>query len=73
MVEPAAPELATHQGRFGPHLFELAELVVDVGTRAEIDGPEQVIQRIVLEVRAPVALEELDIGKACTALIPYWY
>ena len=58
LVEPSAPELRTHLGCVGTQLTQTAELLVDVGTCAEVHRPCQVFQTVLLEVAGPVALEE---------------
>ena len=57
-VEPAAPELGAHLRGVGTQLAEAAELVVDIGTRAEVHRPGKVVEAVLLEVRGPVALEQ---------------
>ena len=57
-VEPAAPELGAHLGRIGSQFAQAAELLVDVGTGAEVHGPRQVVESVFLEVARPVALEQ---------------
>ena len=64
VVEPSAPELRAHQRRRGTQLLQSAELAVDVRARAEVHRPQQVIEGVLLEVAAPVALEEGDVGPA---------
>ena len=57
-VEPTAPELGAHLGRIGSQFAQAAELLVDVGTGAEVHGPCQVVESVLLEVARPVALEQ---------------
>ena len=57
-VEPSAPELRAHQRGIGAQLFQALELLVDVGTCAEVHGPYQVVESVLREVTGPVALEE---------------
>ena len=65
MVEPSAPELAAHQRSIGACLFQLLELGIDISSCPEVDRPDQIIQTVQLESRAPVTLEQRDIRKAC--------
>ena len=58
LVEPSAPELRAHQRSLRTHFLEFAELVVDVGTCAEVHRPHEVVETVVEEVARPVALEE---------------
>ena len=60
-VKPTAPELGTHQGAVGTHLFQFGKLLVDVGSRSEVHRPYQVIKSVVEEIRGPVALKHRDI------------
>ena len=68
LVEPSAPEFRAHKGRVGTELAQPTELVVDIGSRAEVHGPHQVIQSVLLEVGVPVALEQG--GGLAPVLIP---
>ena len=61
LVEPSAPELRAHLRRVGAQLAQAAELLVDVGARAEVHGPRQVVEAVLLEVARPVALEQLNL------------
>ncbi len=49
-VEPSAPELRAHLGAVGTQLAQFAELVVDIGTRAEVHRPREVIQAVLCEI-----------------------
>ena len=57
-VKPTAPELRAHLWSIRTELSEATELLVDVGTRAEVHRPHQVVQSVLFEVRTPIALEE---------------
>ena len=58
LVEPSAPELGAHQRGVRANFLKTTELVIDVGTSAEVHGPNKVIKTIVKEVAGPVTLEE---------------
>ena len=58
LVEPSAPELRAHLRGVGTQLTETSELLVDIGTGAEVHRPHQVIESVRGEVACPVALEE---------------
>ena len=58
LVKPAAPELRAHLGGVGTQLAQATELIVNIGTCAEIHCPYEVIQAILLEIRGPVALKQ---------------
>ena len=58
LVEPAAPELRAHLWCVRTQLAKTTELIVDVGTRAEVHRPGKVVQSVLLEVARPVALEQ---------------
>ena len=64
LVEPSAPKLRAHFGSIGTQFAETTELVVDVGTRAKVHSPDEVIETIVGEVARPVTLEELNFVEA---------
>ncbi len=63
VVEPSAPELATHQRSFGAKFFKFFKLLVDIGACSKVHGPNQVIERVIGEVTAPVTLKQRYIGK----------
>ena len=56
-VEPSAPELGTHLGRFGTQLAQLLEFVFDIGAGTEVHGPYQIVQSVFGKVGTPVTLE----------------
>ena len=58
LIEPATPEFGTHQGCIGAQLLEAGKLMIDIGSCTEIHGPNEIIEAILLEIRAPVALEK---------------
>ena len=60
-VKPSAPELGAHQRGIGAQLLQTGELLVDIGARTEIHGPDQVVQTVEGEIAGPVALEHLHI------------
>ena len=64
MVEPAAPELTTHERGVGAYFFQFLELFVDIGSPTEIDGPYQVVEGVVLEIGTPIALEQRNVCKS---------
>ncbi len=66
-VEPSAPEFGAHLGRLGAQFAQAAELVVDVGARAEVHRPHEVVEPVLGEVGAPVALEERHLVEARVA------
>ena len=66
-VEPSAPEFRAHLGRIGSEFAQTAELLVDVGSGAEVHCPGEVIKGVLLEVGIPVALEERHLVKTAFA------
>ena len=70
-IEPSAPEFATHQGAIRTHFFQWSELLVNIRACTEVHGPYKVIQRIQLEIRRPVALEESHIAEVLTHDVAY--
>ena len=63
-VKPAAPVFGAHHGTVGPQLTQTAELLQHVGAGAEVHGPQQVGEGVLLEVGGPVALEEQRLVEA---------
>ena len=64
LVEPSAPKLRAHFGSIGTQFAETTELVIDVGSRAEVHGPDEIVETIVGEIARPVALEQLHFVEA---------
>ncbi len=42
-------------------LFERRKLTVNIGSRAEVESPDKVIEAIVEKIRRPVALKESNL------------
>ena len=67
VVKPSAPVFAAHERSFRPGFPKSLELLVDICSRTEVDGPEQIVETIALEGRCPVTLEQGHIGESGSA------
>ena len=67
LVKPAAPELAAHAGSVRAQLAEPSELLIDIRAGSEVHCPRQIVERVLFEVRGPVALEESHLVAVDTA------
>ena len=71
LVEPPAPELTTHQRTVGAQFFQAGKLLIDVGTRTEVHGPDEIVQSVFGEVGSPVALEQGNIAEVLAYDVAY--
>ena len=71
LVEPSAPELTAHQRAVGTQFLQAGKLLVDVGPRTEVHGPDEVVQSVLGEVGSPVALEQRNIAEVLAHDVAY--